>query len=204
MKKSILLLCLVFLLSLAGCTPQSPAPEPKPDVIPPKATEEPVPSETKQELVGEFTPAEKEETEPTEEEVPDPTVSDESPKAPIIETKYYTLPLPDEWKETCFYTVTDEVTVTLREAYSYEAFEAGKLCTLMLMPTSDDTYKDFPDYELLCALDTPDGSFYVIALFPSDVQFNEDTVESYNAMADTLMDVLWNLQPKDGIEMAMP
>ena len=74
----------------------------------------------------------------------------------------------------------------------------------MMIPTDDDTYKDFPDYELLCALDTPDGSFYVVALFPTDVQFSENTADTYNAMFEELMDVLWTIHPNNGIEMAMP
>ena len=194
MKKFSLLFCVVMILSLIGCTQQASMPPPVSESIPQATVVAPEPAT---EAVAE--------TVPIEQEVPDPTMSDsEIPKSPVIETKYYTLPLPDEWKETCHYSVVDEINVTLREKDSYEAFDGGKLCTLMLMPTDDNTYKDFPDYELLCALDTPEGSFYVVALFPTDVQFNEETAEVYNVMAEGLMQVLWGIQPKDGIEMAMP
>ena len=139
------------------------------------------------------------------EEIPESTAFDESiPIETNIHTKYYSLTLPDSWGTCCFYSVFDDTTLVLREAASYESFGGGKLCTLMLMPTDDETYKDFPDYELLAALDTPEGSFYVIALFPTDVQFTEDTMDTYNEMYDQLMDVLYTLQPNDGIEMAMP
>ena len=203
MKKLIVFLSFIFLLSLPGCgIKESASLAPTLTAVPPEAEETVLPAELDETTIPTGT---EEITEPTEGVEPVPTISDdEIPKAPVIETKYYTLTLPDEWKETCFYTVTDDTTITLREHSSYEAFGGGKLCTLMLIPTVDDTYKDFPDYELLCALDTAEGSFYVIALFPTDVQFNEDTIEIYNAMADELMDVLYTLQPKDGIEMAMP
>lgn len=189
MKILPLFFCMAIMLSLLGCTQKSPTPVPE--------TTAPQTAITATEAIAE--------TAPTEKEVPDPTEPKaEIPKNPIIETKYYTLSLPDHWKETCFYTVVDDATVTLRETDSYEAFGGGKLCTLMLMPTSDDTYKDFPDYELLCALDTPEGSFYVVALFPTDVQCNEDTAETYHAMAEELMDVLYSIKPIGDIEMAMP
>ena len=74
----------------------------------------------------------------------------------------------------------------------------------MMVPTEDETYKDFPDYELLCALDTPEGSFYVVALFPTDVQFNEETMEDYNAMYEELTDVLYTIRPVGDTQMAMP
>lgn len=203
MKKLFFILCIIFLLSLPGCGgKESPAPVPTPTAEATETAETAAPAEPEETTA----PTEAGEVAaPSEEEEPVPTISDEEiPKAPVIETKYYTLSLPDEWKETCVYTVTDGIYLTLREKSSYEAFGGGKLCTLLLMRTEDDTYQDFPDYKLLCALDTPEGSFHVIALFPTDVQFNEDTIEAYNAMADGLMDVLYTLQPKDGIEMAMP
>ena len=95
-------------------------------------------------------------------------------------------------------------TVTVRESYAFREFGGGTLFSLMMMPTGDDTYKDFPSYELLCALDTPEGSFYVIALFPTDVQFAEGHAEAYMDMFNNVNQVLQTIEAKDGIEMAMP
>lgn len=199
MKILSMILCIILALSLCACGVKDASSETAPTDVPDSAgsTEAPAKAPTA------------EETPSANEEVPAVEATEEAPDADIpihtfIETKYYTLTLPDSWGSTCFYSVVDDMTVVLREASSYEAFGGGKLCTLMLMPTDDDTYKDFPDYELLCALDTPDGSFYVIALFPTDVQFNEDTTEAYNAMSNELMDVLYTIQPVGDIEMAMP
>ena len=227
MKKFTLLLCALLMLSLVACKAnEASAPLPTAEIIPatepmsntaettmpPTATDAYTESSSAEETTIAPTTEETnavsdvvETTAPAEIEATVPSTSEsETPKAPIIETKYYTLTLPDEWKEGCFYSVVDGITVTLREKSGYEAFGGGKLCTLMLMSTDDDTYKDFPDYELLCALNTPDGSFYVIALFPTDVQFNGETAESYNAMAAELRNVLYRLEALDGIEMAMP
>lgn len=205
MRKFSLLLCVFIMLSLLGCSQEAPLPAPEATTPQLSVTVTESATEAETEPATETVAELLEETAPIEEVIPETTEAEpEIPKKTVIETKYYTLPLPDHWKETCFYDVVDGTTLTLREKSSYEAFGGGKLCTLMLMPTSDDTYKDFPDYELLCALDTPDGSFYVIALFPTDVQFNGETMGAYNSMAEKLMDVLYSLQPKDGIEIVMP
>ena len=227
MKKFTLLLCALLMLSLVACKAnEASAPLPTTEIIPatepmsntaetttpPAATDAYTEPSSAEETTIPPTTEETnavsdvvETTAPVETEATVSSTSEsEMPKAPVIETKYYTLTLPDEWKERCFYSVVDGITITLREKSSYEAFGGGKLCTLMLMSTDDDTYKDFPDYELLCALNTPDGSFYVIALFPTDVQFNGETAESYNAMAAELRNVLYRLEALDGIEMAMP
>lgn len=203
MKKVTLILLFLLIFTLCACASETQqetiAPSPAPATDPVVEAEESVAMIHTNATEAEAT------VPPTESEETIPAASEpEIPKSPIIKTKYYTLTLPDEWKETCFYSVVDDVTVTLREKDSYEAFGGGKLCTVMLMPTDDETYTDFPDYELLCALDTPEGSFYAVALFPTDVQFNEDTADAYNAMADSIMDVVYTIQPVDGIAMTMP
>ena len=195
MKKFTLILSILFLLSLTGCAENEAISVTQTTTAPTVSSEAPATTKAEEPTT---TPA------PATEVTIPPQIQEPVPEKTVIETKYYSLTLPDHWKETCFYSIFDETTVTLRENASYEAFGGGKLCTLRVVPTNDDTYKDFPSYELLAALDTPDGSFYVIALFPTDVQFSDKTMESYNAMADELMDVLYTLQPNEGIEMAMP
>ena len=126
----------------------------------------------------------------------------------VITTNYYTLTLPDEWKNKCIHEIIGQESgmyiLNLCEKTSYVEMGAGKLCSLMLFPTKDNTFKDFPDYKLLAALDTAEGSYYVIALFPTDVQFNENTLENYNYLFAQIMDVLHSIRPADGVEMTMP
>lgn len=201
MRKLILLLIVIFTLFLLSCSPRE-VPFPAPEATLSEAVAESASTKPATEAADEIVP-----TEPGVVPATDCTVSAELPPN-VIGTKYYTVTLPEEWKDVCVFEIIDledgTYNLTLYELTSHEEMGAGKLCTIMLMPTSDDTYKDFPDYELLTALDTPDGSFYVIALFPTDVQFNENTVETYNVMADQLIDVLWTIRPNEGIEMAMP
>lgn len=125
-----------------------------------------------------------------------------------ISTPYYTLSVPKTWANGYTLEIVERedsaYNLVVYETRSYQEFGGGKLCTLMMVPTDDASYTDFPDYEMLCALDTPEGSFYVVALFPTDVQFDADTAEDYNAMAEELMDVLYSIRPVGDIEMAMP
>lgn len=129
-------------------------------------------------------------------------------KANVITTKYYTITLPEEWENKCTSEIIDHENGTyilnLYEKTSYEEMGAGKLCSVMLFSTKDKTYKDFPDYKLLAALDTSTGSYYAIAIFPTDVQFNEATVKNYSALFEQVMDVVHSICPADGIEMAIP
>ena len=127
---------------------------------------------------------------------------------PLIETDYYSLTLPAAWLDKCVWEISDKddgtYILTLREKTAYEEMGAGKLCSMMLFPAGDESYKELPDYQMLGSLDTGNGSFYLIALFPTDVQFSESTVERYNEMFDQLQDVLYTLSPAVGVELAMP
>lgn len=128
--------------------------------------------------------------------------------ADVISTKYYTITLPGNWENKCVYEIIPQengtYTLDLYEKTSHEQMGAGKLCAVMLFSTSDQSYKDFPDYKLLAVLDTTEGRYAVIALFPTDVQFSKDTAEDYSALFAEIMDVLFSIRPVNGVEMAMP
>ena len=105
-----------------------------------------------------------------------------------------------EFKE---YTNGGEMLV-VREANSYEAGYSGFLLAIRMVPSSEE-YDVFPAYELLASLDTPDGSFYAVALF-SDVveQYSEETAAAYEEVAKDVSNVLYSIRPNEGVEMAMP
>ena len=154
MKRLILLLCILFLLSLLGCS----APETKSDLL--------------------------------------------------IETRYYTLTAPESWAENCVIELKEEKNgeelLVIWEAESHKTEFGGHLFAIRLIPFGKE-YDRFPVYELLASLDTPEGSFYVVALF-SDVvpQYSDETATAYQEVAKDIHNVLYSIRPKDGIEMAMP
>ena len=177
MKKLALILCILLLLSLVGCNAMN---EPAP-------TYEPVCGDGPEDpIVPEETPA------PTEIECsgipPEPPAEAEAPDVPIesvIETKYYTLTLPDSWAGKWVMDLHERdngsYSMSLHETQAFQEFGGGTLFTLMMLPTGED-YTIFPSYELLGVLDTPAGTFYVVALFPTDVQFTEETQDQYRQM----------------------
>lgn len=126
----------------------------------------------------------------------------------VISTRYYTVTLPENWENNCVYEITNPengtYTLDLYEKTAHKQMGAGKLCSIMLFPADDKSYKEFPDCKLLAVLDTAEGSYAAVALFPTDVQFNKDTAEDYSALFAEIMDVLYSIRPVNGVEMAMP
>ena len=198
MKYFTAILIVLMVLSLLGCSAQEadPVAAPLPETIDgngpmEEVTELPSPEEKEQQQII---------TGPVQASGPEGSFCS-------LTTDYYSLSLPGSWGDCiCVINYLDRggYSASIHEYYGFKNFGGGKLCTLMMVPTDDKSYKDFPDYELLCALDTPEGSFYVVALFPTDVQFDEDTAADYNAMAEELMDVLYSIRPVGDIEMAIP
>lgn len=183
MKKLSLLFTLFSLLCLLGCDSKIP--------------------------VMETTPAQTESpTEPDARIATAPALA-EGPDGSLVLliTDYFSLTLPHDWANTCVYTVTDPndppYTVSIYEDTSYWDFGGGKLCSIMLLPTDAD-YTEFPAYEYLGILDTPDGSFQLVVLFPTDVQFSQDTAEVYQKMERQLPDVLSTLNPTGKTERIHP
>lgn len=201
MKKVLALILAVLMLCLCACG-ASPEPLPEPELPGPGDPEDPITTipdlEDAQLIDPDGLGQAEQDPAPTEQTIPET----------MIDTEYYTLTLPGDWVGKCVYDLFEKddgtYTVTVRESYAFREFGGGTLFSLMMMPTGDDTYKDFPSYELLCALDTPEGSFYVIALFPTDVQFAEGHAEAYMDMFNNVNQVLQTIEAKDGIEMAMP
>lgn len=127
--------------------------------------------------------------------------------SPVIETDYYSLTLPAQWLDKCVWDITgvDDGTyiLNLYERTAYEEMGAGKLCSINLLSTDKD-WADFPNYTIHGILYTPQGDFQIIALYPTDVQFDANTAEAYNALFGQLSDLLCTLSPAPGIEMVAP
>ena len=125
----------------------------------------------------------------------------------VIQTPYYYLSLPDDWEDKCAWEQQDHedgtYTLNLYEKTSHEEMGAGKLFSIMLLPTSED-WADFPNYTMHGIIFTPKGDYQVVALYPTDVQFTPETADSYNAMAAQVADILSILSPAGGLEMVAP
>jgi hypothetical protein len=94
-------------------------------------------------------------------------------------------------------------TMSVHETNDYLLSGSGTLFSIIMLPTNED-YTIFPDYQLIGALDTPLGTFNLIVLFPTDVQFTEENAQTYTQMYACVMDVLSTIVPANGAELAMP
>ena len=201
MKKLFIFMLALLMLSLCAC---GKTPEPESiisDLDAPPPVEEPVYLEEEE---TDPAPVIKEEAIPVETEAPP---SETEAPSSLIDTEYYTLTLPNEWvgKTLCDLHERDDgsYSMSVHEIQDFCDFGGGTLFTLMMLPTSED-YSFFPSYELIGALDTPTGSFNVVALFPTDVQFSQENADTYNALYEQVYDVLYTISPKDNVELAMP
>jgi hypothetical protein len=205
MRKLSLLLCLLFLLSLWGCQAQ---PADLPTIEVPTSSEPPSTVETASPAEPSEIPDEIPSEVPSQNLVNAPALA-EGPEGSLVLvlTDFFSLTLPHDWANTCVYTTAyrddGAYLVSLYEAGSYKEFGGGCLCTLMLLPTGED-YTIFPSYQFLGALNTPDSTFNLVALFPTDVQFTPETMETYNRMTSELPDVLSTLNPANEVELALP
>ena len=133
------------------------------------------------------------------------TAEDKAPEASeqgiTVDGYCYTVTLPAEWQGR--YTREDITDGGSR----YEAFyqsasmsaEGGHLFSIALMPETED-YTVFPSYDWLGVLKTPDGEFNMIVIYPTDVQFSEDTAAEYGEMADDIDQIIKTVKAAGGAE----
>ena len=201
MKKMFVFMLALLMLSLCAC---GKPPEPESvisDLDAPPPVEESVYLEEEE---TDPAPVTKEETTPAETEAP--PAETEAPSS-LIDTEYYTLTLPSDWIGKCICDIHERdngtYSLSVHETNAFFSFGGGTLFTIMMLPTTED-YTIFPSYELLGSMDTPEGTFYLVALFPTDVQFTEENVAVYNEMYEGVADVLDTLAPKNGIILEKP
>ena len=140
--------------------------------------------------------------------VPQLEVPPEEVEDIVIETAYYTLTLPVDFYNNCELQIfpADEEgpdALVLYELSSFKTDYGGHLCSILLIPHGED-YDFYPAYEWLGVLETPEGDFDIVVLYPTDVQFSEDTAAEYNRLVQYVEDVLYSLRPKDGIGLVLP
>ena len=126
----------------------------------------------------------------------------------VVETKYYTLTMPVDFYNNCEChifpaDVEGPDTLVLYELSSFKTEYGGHLCSILLIPHGED-YDFYPAYEWIGVLETPEGDFDIVVLYPTDVQFSEDTASTYDEMVQYVQDVLYSLRPKDGIGLVLP
>ena len=184
MKKLFFIFSIIFLLSLAGCGVS--------DLVNQNSTE-------KETILVEQTETVTDEPDPQPTEHVDvPATETPQSQTPVntLSTDYYTLNIPEEWIGKCICDIHERddgsYTMSVHETNDYLLSGSGTLFTIMMLPTVED-YTVFPSYDLLGVLNTPHGTYNLLVLFPTDVQFTEPNAQNYLAMYNSVQDVLVTL-----------
>lgn len=119
-----------------------------------------------------------------------------------LEGFYYTIYLPADWQDR--YTRDDITDGDCR----YDVFcqtasmnrEGGHIFSIVLMPKSED-YTELPSYDYLGTLKTPEGEYTMLAVYPTDVQFSEETADEYNEMAADTEHIVKTIKAAEGAEL---
>jgi len=125
----------------------------------------------------------------------------EQNKVEIIDTEYYTIAIPLEWKDEYVYDVISgehyNYSLNFYEKKSHEEMNAGYLFGIQLMNENED-YKNYPSYEVLGSLEVYRiGSYNVVVTYPTDVQFMEATAKKYNSMTKQIPEILETIKFKE-------
>lgn len=121
----------------------------------------------------------------------------------IIDTEFYTVTVPEEWKDICEYeTVKDGgsdsllYSLNFYEKESREKGFGGFVFSVALMDINEAI--EYPSFDYLGKLhvNSADKDLHVAVLYPSDVQFDESTAKNYNTMNDSVSALLSTIEYK--------
>lgn len=123
--------------------------------------------------------------------------SDDNKQGNVIKTDYYSIKIPELWKYYGYEIMNN--TLSVHESYSYDEIQGGHLFSISLFPESED-FSYLPAYDILGTLNTPEGLFNVVVIYPTDVQFTDDTARLYMSMANDVDSVIDSITFSDDCE----
>ena len=111
-----------------------------------------------------------------------------------IETEYYSITIPKSWEDDCFYEIVKGegygYALHFNEKTSYDEIGGGWLFSIELFTEFED-YTYLPSYDILGSLEVYRiGSYNIVVIYPTDVQFTETTMEKYEELERAVPDVL--------------
>ena len=107
-----------------------------------------------------------------------------------IQTRYFTLELPDSWADKYVYFINDDTpsksVLPLCEKENFHAGVGGELVSIGLWPTDED-YSHLPSYEIIDACEVDGVWFDILALIPTDVCFLSEYQTQYMELSENLL-----------------
>lgn len=114
-----------------------------------------------------------------------------------VSSDLYYMYLPNYWEDYCVYTASDGYTMRFCEKLSNQSLGAGHLFTVTAYTSLD--YQHLPSYDLLGQVTDNNGNYwYLIAMYPTDVQFDTGNDALYSKMYNDISRILSTLTLKEG------
>lgn len=118
-----------------------------------------------------------------------------------VETDLYCIYLPNYWEDYCVYTSSDGHSLRFCEKLSQQSIGGGHLFTVTTYSSTD--FYNLPSYELLGYITDNNGNYwYLVAIYPTDVQFDSGNEALYAKMSGEISRILSTLTLKDGYSYA--
>lgn len=124
-----------------------------------------------------------------------------------VTTDYYTMTIPAAWTGHFDasvqrpYTSGYDLKVVNKE--SADANYGGHLFTVMLLPQSED-YTQFPSYDYLGTMSTPEGTFNVVIMYPTDLQTGDVWQEFYKILNGDKNTAISSIRPTGSVVWTLP
>ena len=124
-----------------------------------------------------------------------------------VTTKYFTMTIPPAWTGHFDAAVLEQdnggYNLQVVNKESKDAGFGGHLFTIMLMPESED-YTVLPSYDDLGTMLTPEGTFSVVVLYPTDAQTGDIWQEFYKILNGDKNSAITTVRPVAGVTWTLP
>ena len=130
-------------------------------------------------------------SEETTEETSEPETATEQ-----TDTSYYTVSLPDEWRNGSVDIVTDDNKTVYYDNYNHSMYDMGMLLAVYVYDSDDTSYKE---KKYTKAIKSSDGSKIIVIETPSGIEFadsDETAVEEYTNLSKYTKQVINSISVK--------
>lgn len=117
----------------------------------------------------------------------------------IVDTQYYSITLPGHWEGAYGYEIKDLTSKTYElnfyEKGSYNENETGFLFSIQLY-LKDKDYTYLSNYKYIGDLKVGNITYKVIAVLPTDVEYNEENASIYRRLSHDIESIIKTIKAK--------
>lgn len=111
-----------------------------------------------------------------------------------VGTRYYSVDIPAEWAGKCLvnYDEDDRTVIVYEKENYYNKFGMGQLFSVTLY-RKDADMSYLPNYKIVGECVVENEAHYVVVLIPTDVQFTQEYMDQYQALAEDVPEICGNI-----------